>query len=218
MSIQELPVELIKLPKLDNLYNIWNHLKGTVLDKSEAEQFIKDCFDDYGVFVLFKEHPKDNTKYVVASVSDLDEEYFYKPKDELLTADGKSYCEEIPVLKTIKRETRNSMNEKEYNNILAKHLENKGWNVETPFTLPYGQIDVFASNGKEALIYEVKTDSKFHTIINALGQVLAYREQIRDLNLRCYIAVPEDPDSFFIQNLLTKFGVKLVIFGGTEDV
>ena len=87
MSVQELPVE--------NLYKIWKQLRGTLVPKTEAKKFFIECFEKYRISILYKEWPLDETKYGVASVSDFKEEYFYGPKEKLLTSDGKQFYTSI---------------------------------------------------------------------------------------------------------------------------
>jgi Holliday junction resolvase-like predicted endonuclease len=196
------------------LYRVWDHLHGTRVLKSDAKQCAKDCIDDYGVFVKFKEWPNDPTTYAIAYVSNLTEAYFIKPESELLNEEGVKCSEYIPLKTPLKKPFYKKHTEKEYSNLIAKQLKLAGWDVETEFSLPYGRVDVFASRENEALIYEVKTDNGFTALIQALGQVLAYRKQIKGFNINCFIAVPEETESAFLKDLFTTFGVKLTTFGG----
>ena len=206
-------------PHIAAPFEVWNKLKGTQVPKSKARQFFKDCFEKYKVWILFKEWPLDSTKYAVGAVSDLNEEFFYSPREKLLTDEGRRFYKHLSENSVVKStpKKRSSTSEKDLVELLEERLQRLGWIVETDFNLPYGRADIFASQGNRALLVEVKSDNKLNSIFHALGQILAYREQLTNFQVRSLIAIPSAPDSEqFVRSLLGKHDVELTVLGGQQ--
>jgi len=70
--------------------------------------------------------------------------------------------------------------EKNITKSLRQVLEWHSWNTKAEFTLPFGAIDLVAWNDKNILLYEVKHNACFNELVQALGQILVYREQIKE--------------------------------------
>lgn len=63
---------------------------------------------------------------------------------------------------------------------LKQTLEWHGWKTKTDFKLSFGSIDLVAWNNEKVLLFEAKHNASFNELAHALGQLLVYREQIKD--------------------------------------
>jgi Holliday junction resolvase-like predicted endonuclease len=98
---------------------------------------------------------------------------------------------------------------------LTKICESRELQVKTEFKLPFGSIDVVAWNDKEVLLYEVKHNAGFNEIAHALGQLLIYREQIKQDNRKVIAIIHtrthnlSKEEIHFLKNTLAKYDVEL---------
>lgn len=105
--------------------------------------------------------------------------------------------------------------EKNLVEILKKKYEYYGFATKTEFPLHFGSIDIVVWNGQEILLFEVKHKAGFNEIAHALGQILIYREQMKNdgrelkgiVHTRCATISKEEHD--FLKKVLAKYNVEL---------
>jgi len=93
---------------------------------------------------------------------------------------------------------------------VAATLEKEGWTVHKRYRVQHGEIDALALQKNQFMVIEAKGSTKISDIAQALGQLLAYREQIAGFNVNLAIALPRMPNKF-AQGLLAKHGVRILV-------
>jgi hypothetical protein len=83
------------------------------------------------------------------------------------------------------------INEKDVVSRLILRLKEVGLHFKRDLRLRFGAVDLIAWNKKQILVFEVKYSSgeegyvgAFHDLLQGLGQLLCYREQVENLAFR----------------------------------
>lgn len=121
---------------------------------------------------------------------------------------------------------RNPTSEKDVVSKLIVTMKEKGFHVRKNSKLRFGAVDLIAWNDKQILVFEVKYGSMeeeyigcFHDLLQGLGQLLCYREQLtfrknlQGLPVRYILysnaEIDFDTQYLFLKGLCAKYNVTL---------